>query len=228
MIRRITLAFAALAATTAPAFAHLDPLEHGSFMAGLSHPLFGLDHILVMIAVGLWAAQIGGRAMWAVPAAFVATMAVGFGLAVSGIALPFVVATRAARFAAFALDYLILSFGSALVTFLIVWIAGGLFALDSAETGASEFLGVLWMLFWFIAWNGYFMAFELGPRGALVSFHDDKPPNVDGLLAYVARLDGVAKLRPDSKLVITRAWNDPKSRLNGALQLSKGLAKAMA
>src|SRR5690242_215251 len=69
---------------------------------------------------------------------------------------------------------------------------------------------------------------ELGPRGALVSFHDDKPPNVDGLLAYVARLDGVAKLRPDSKLVITRAWNDPKSRLNGALQLSKGLAKAMA
>lgn len=90
MIRRITLAFAALAATTAPAFAHLDPLEHDSFMAGLSHPLFGLDHILVMIAVGLWAAQIGGRAMWAVPAAFVATMAVGFGLAVSGIALPFV------------------------------------------------------------------------------------------------------------------------------------------
>ncbi len=68
---------------------------------------------------------------------------------------------------------------------------------------------------------------ELGPRGALVSFHDDKPANIDGLLAYVARLDGVARLRPDSKLVITRAWNDPKSRLNGALQLSKGLAKAM-
>jgi transcription-repair coupling factor (superfamily II helicase) len=68
---------------------------------------------------------------------------------------------------------------------------------------------------------------ELGPRGALVSFHDDTPPNVEGLLAYVARLDGVAKLRPDSKLVITRAWNDPKSRLNGALQLSKGLAKAV-
>jgi transcription-repair coupling factor (superfamily II helicase) len=68
---------------------------------------------------------------------------------------------------------------------------------------------------------------ELGPRGALVSFHDDKPPNIDGLLAYVSRLEGVAKLRPDSKLVITRAWKDPKSRLNGALQLSKGLAKAM-
>ncbi|WP_411032960.1 HupE/UreJ family protein [Shinella sp. BYT-45] len=90
MIRRITLAFAALAATTVPAFAHLAPEEHGSFMAGFSHPLFGLDHILVMVAVGLWAAQIGGKALWAVPAAFVATMAIGFGLAVSGVGLPFV------------------------------------------------------------------------------------------------------------------------------------------
>jgi transcription-repair coupling factor (superfamily II helicase) len=67
---------------------------------------------------------------------------------------------------------------------------------------------------------------DVGPKGALVSFHDDKPPNVEGLLAYVARLNGVAKLRPDSKLVLTRAWGDPKARLHGALQLSKGLAKA--
>ncbi len=67
---------------------------------------------------------------------------------------------------------------------------------------------------------------DVGAKGALVSFHDDKPPNVDGLLAYVARLGGVAKLRPDSKLVISRAWNDPQARLNGALQLSKGLARA--
>jgi urease accessory protein len=90
MFRRITLALAALAATTAPAFAHLNPEEHGSFMAGFSHPLFGLDHILVMVAVGLWAAQIGGKALWAVPAAFVTTMAIGFGLALAGIDLPFV------------------------------------------------------------------------------------------------------------------------------------------
>ncbi|MGN6819131.1 MAG: transcription-repair coupling factor [Sphingomonas sp.] len=67
---------------------------------------------------------------------------------------------------------------------------------------------------------------DVGAKGALVSFHDDKPPNVEGLLAYVARLNGVAKLRPDSKLVIAREWDDPQARLNGALQLSKGLAKA--
>jgi urease accessory protein len=73
-----------------PASAHLNPAEHGSFMAGFSHPLSGLDHILVMVAVGLWAAMIGGRAIWAVPAAFVASMAAGFALATIGVSLPFV------------------------------------------------------------------------------------------------------------------------------------------
>ncbi len=59
-------------------------------MAGFTHPLSGLDHILVMLAVGLWAAQIGGRALWVVPCAFVGTMAFGFALAMAGIHLPFV------------------------------------------------------------------------------------------------------------------------------------------
>jgi urease accessory protein len=90
MKRQILIAATALAASAAPAFAHLDPAEHGSLMAGLSHPLFGADHILAMLAVGLWAAQIGGRALWTVPAAFVATMALGFALAMTGSPLPFV------------------------------------------------------------------------------------------------------------------------------------------
>ena len=67
---------------------------------------------------------------------------------------------------------------------------------------------------------------DVGPKGALVAFHDDRPPNIDGLLAYVERLGGIAKLRPDSRLALTRSWPDPQARLNGALQLSKGLAKA--
>jgi transcription-repair coupling factor (superfamily II helicase) len=67
---------------------------------------------------------------------------------------------------------------------------------------------------------------DVGPKGALVSFFDDHFPNVEGLLAYVAKLEGTAKLRPDMKLVITRAWATPKARLTGALQLSRGLAKA--
>jgi transcription-repair coupling factor (superfamily II helicase) len=66
---------------------------------------------------------------------------------------------------------------------------------------------------------------DLGQKGALVSFHEDRFPNPAGLIAYVQRLEGTARLRPDSKMVITRAWADPVARLNGALQLSKGLAK---
>lgn len=90
MFRRLFAALVFFVAAAAPAFAHLDPIEHGSFAAGFSHPLFGLDHVLAMVAVGLWAASIGRRALWAVPAAFVATMAVGFGAALVGMPLPFV------------------------------------------------------------------------------------------------------------------------------------------
>lgn len=70
------------------AFAH--PGSHGiaGFSSGLTHPLLGLDHLLAMIAIGLWAAQQGGRALWAVPAAFVAAMGLGGGLAWAGLALP--------------------------------------------------------------------------------------------------------------------------------------------
>ncbi len=66
---------------------------------------------------------------------------------------------------------------------------------------------------------------DAGPRGALVSFWNDSFPNVDGLLAYVERLKGTARLRPDMKLSISRAWGDPQARLHGIGQLAKGLAK---
>ncbi|KQX26329.1 MULTISPECIES: transcription-repair coupling factor [unclassified Sphingomonas] len=66
---------------------------------------------------------------------------------------------------------------------------------------------------------------DTGPRGALVTFHEDNFPDLPGLLAYVDRLKDSARLRPDSKLVITRHWPDPSHRLHGALQLSRGLAK---
>jgi urease accessory protein len=89
-MRRISLAFLFLFSAAAPAFAHLNPAEHGSFPAGFSHPLFGADHILAMVAVGLWAWMIGGRAIWIVPTAFVATMLAGFLLALIGMPLPFV------------------------------------------------------------------------------------------------------------------------------------------
>jgi urease accessory protein len=57
---------------------------------GLQHPLGGLDHILAMLAVGLWAAQLGGTASWSLPLAFVSVMVVGGILGMSGITIPFV------------------------------------------------------------------------------------------------------------------------------------------
>jgi urease accessory protein len=90
MITRFGLAAAAVALTASPALAHLDPADHGSFAAGFTHPLFGTDHVLAMIAVGLWAALLGGRAVWALPTAFVGAMVAGFALSLAGLPLPFV------------------------------------------------------------------------------------------------------------------------------------------
>jgi urease accessory protein len=71
-------------------FAHTGMGGTAGFVSGFSHPLGGADHLLVMLAVGLWAAQIGGRAIWAVPCTFVALMIVGAVLAIAGIQVPYV------------------------------------------------------------------------------------------------------------------------------------------
>ncbi len=89
MLKRLAITAAALAAATVPAFAHPGHADNGSFIAGFVHPLFGLDHIVVMVAVGLWAATIGGRALWIVPASFVGTMVAGYFLSLVGVSLPF-------------------------------------------------------------------------------------------------------------------------------------------
>ena len=72
------------------AFAHPGHGEAGSLLAGFLHPLSGLDHLLAMTAVGLFAAHLGGRPLWAVPATFVAVMALGGVSGAAGISLPFV------------------------------------------------------------------------------------------------------------------------------------------
>lgn len=79
----------ALAASTAlllPALAHAhsgDALVYNC-ASGISHPLHGVDHLAAMIAVGVWATQLGGRARWLVPAVFVGVMALGAGLGANG------------------------------------------------------------------------------------------------------------------------------------------------
>jgi transcription-repair coupling factor (superfamily II helicase) len=69
---------------------------------------------------------------------------------------------------------------------------------------------------------------DIGPRGAVVAFAPSGFPDLPGLLGYIDRLKGAAKLRPDSTMTVSRTWPTPDARLTGALQLSRGLARVAA
>jgi urease accessory protein len=72
------------------ALAHTGVGETDGFGSGFSHPINGEDHLLAMVAVGLWAAQIGRHALWAVPSTFVIVMILGGVLGFSGSPVPFI------------------------------------------------------------------------------------------------------------------------------------------
>jgi urease accessory protein len=86
---RLSLAAMATLVPTA-AFAHPGHGDALGFAHGFLHPIGGLDHVLAMVAVGLFAANLGGRALWAVPASFMALMAAGGLLGMAGVGLPYV------------------------------------------------------------------------------------------------------------------------------------------
>jgi hypothetical protein len=65
-------------------------------------------------------------------------------------------------------------------------------------------------------------------KGAVITFAASGFPDLAGLLGYVERLKGAAKLRPDSKLIISRDWPSGEARLHGALQISRGLMRVLA
>lgn len=77
-----------LALVSGSAAAHSLDAGGGGLAAGLAHPFHGLDHLLAMLAVGLWAAQHSGHARWGIPGAFAIATAVGIALAAVGIMLP--------------------------------------------------------------------------------------------------------------------------------------------
>jgi urease accessory protein len=87
---KLVKAIGMLALAQASLMAHTGVGTASGFAAGFGHPIGGLDHVLAMVAVGLWAVQMGGRSLWAVPAAFVGMMIVGGFLGASGVAVPFI------------------------------------------------------------------------------------------------------------------------------------------
>ncbi|SDI09923.1 urease accessory protein [Pseudomonas benzenivorans] len=85
-LRQSLFALALLLSPTL-AFAHAGH-DHSGLLSGLAHPLLGLDHLLAMLAVGLWAAQQSGAARWAVPLGFVGSMLLGGLFGFGGVQLP--------------------------------------------------------------------------------------------------------------------------------------------
>src|SRR3954469_2043896 len=83
---------AAMAVVVGPsvAQAHVGVGPVHDLLHGLEHPLTGFDHVLAMLAVGIWAAQLGGRSVWAVPMSFVGLVTVGGVLGMLGVYLPLV------------------------------------------------------------------------------------------------------------------------------------------
>lgn len=90
MTKRLPLAAILVVLAAVPAYAHIGVGAATGFLAGAHHPLSGLDHILAMTAVGIWAASLGGRALWAVPLSFITAMVVGGSLGIGGVPFPFV------------------------------------------------------------------------------------------------------------------------------------------
>jgi urease accessory protein len=88
--KRLSLSAILFLAAAMPAYAHVGVGTTSSFTAGFMHPVSGLDHMTVMVAVGLWAALKGGRAIWAWPAAFVGVMLGGAALGMAHVPVPFV------------------------------------------------------------------------------------------------------------------------------------------
>lgn len=81
------LLLACIAAWPLAALAHADHAHDGGFLAGLVHPVLGVDHLVAMVAVGLWGAILGAPALWLLPVTFPLVMAVGGALGVLGVPL---------------------------------------------------------------------------------------------------------------------------------------------
>jgi urease accessory protein len=86
-----------------PLAAHTTGGAVGGLGSGLGHPFIGVDHLLAMLAVGMWAYQLGGSSVWKVPLAFVLTLLVGASIGLTGLSLPFIEPVIAASVMVFGL-----------------------------------------------------------------------------------------------------------------------------
>jgi urease accessory protein len=120
------------AGLVSPVHAAVEPFA--SFATGFAHPLGGIDHILVMVTVGVWGVLAGGRALWLWPAAFVSTMLIGFAAATLGLQVPWVPAAVSS-------SIIVLGLMVALAVRAPVWLGAalvGLFAFFHGHAHGTE------------------------------------------------------------------------------------------
>jgi urease accessory protein len=123
-----------LLAATASAQAHSEGGEAGGLISGFTHPLFGADHIVAMVAVGLWGAFLGAPAVWLLPVIFPTVMAFGGALGVMGVPLP-------AIETGIALSGIVLGLMVLLATKPPIWVAAvlvGIFAIFHGHAHGTE------------------------------------------------------------------------------------------
>ncbi|MBI3992967.1 MAG: HupE/UreJ family protein [Candidatus Lambdaproteobacteria bacterium] len=166
----------------------------GGFAPGFAHPLGGMDHVLAMVAVGLWAAQRGGRYVWLLPMSFLGVMLAGGLLGVWGMPLPAVESGIAASVAVLGLLIAMAARLSALPTLILV--AG--FALFHGHAHGTE-----------LAAGSAAAAYAAGFATATAALH------LAGL-ALGASVNRLATLRP---LLTVSAW-----RLSGGVIALTGAA----
>jgi urease accessory protein len=117
-----------------PALAHVEGGLTGGFFSGFTHPIFGWDHVIAMVAVGLWGAYLGAPAIWVLPIVFPMVMALGGVLGILGVPLPAVEAGIAA-------SAIVLGILVALAAKPPLWIAAvvvGIFAVFHGHAHGTE------------------------------------------------------------------------------------------
>lgn len=139
-MKKLTLA-SVLALAAGPALAHSGHGDASGFVAGMTHPILGPDHLLAMLAVGLWSGFVLPTKFWAGAATFLVAMATGAGLSWSGVAMPMVESWITASVAVFGLLTLLARRGqSAAVTGASLAAIAG-FALCHGHAHATEASG---------------------------------------------------------------------------------------
>ncbi len=131
---RASLVFAALLLISGPAAAHTEVGVPGGLLSGFLHPLTGLDHLVAMVAVGLWGAQLDKPGIWVLPICFPAVMALGGVLGILGVPLP-------ATELVVALSALVLGFAVAMALRVPFWAAAavvGVFAVFHGFAHGAE------------------------------------------------------------------------------------------